>query len=108
MTCLCVTARLSFRQGFPSILGWKQVKFTHFFPREKYLIRIYPFPSLCLLFAVVDQEFFIAGDFSSVYRGCKSCSETIVTMSKAVTGNDLWRTYCVALSQSPIELINIG
>ena len=39
-----------------------------------------------------------------LYRDCKSRSETIVTSSNAVTGNDLWRADCVVPSQSPIEL----
>ena len=39
-----------------------------------------------------------------LYRDCKSGSETIVTSSNAVTGNDLWRADCVVPSQSPIEL----
>ena len=40
----------------------------------------------------------------SPIRGCKSLSETIVTRSKAVTGNNLGRSDCVDPSQSPIEL----
>ena len=41
-----------------------------------------------------------------VYRGYKYHSETIVTKSKAVSGNDLRHseTTFVAMSQSPIEL----
>ena len=38
------------------------------------------------------------------YRGCKPGSETIVTRSKAVTGNDLRHSDYVAPSQYPVEL----
>ena len=56
----------------------------------------------CSIFISFYKPIFIL--LSSQVSGCMSHSETIVTRSKAVTGNDLWRTYYVAPSQSPIEL----